>query len=456
MGTRLEADVVVAGGGPAGICAAIAAAEEGADVILVERYGFVGGNASFLPSIMSFFTGRGEQVIRGIAQRLIDRLVEKGGCSGHVDRPSPLRPAVTVVDNEMLKTETLAMLQEARVRLLLHTLVVDAATSGTAIDVVWTESKSGRRPVHGEVIIDATGDGDVAARAGAPCEKGRESDGLMQPATLVFEVGGVDLPAFVDYVQGHPDESYLPVSYYSDAPEFVFSGLRSLIQEARRQGDWPSYKDDIIITSLIRDGRVSINHVSVPYVDGTDADSLTEAEVRARADVPKVVAFLRKYVPGFGQAYLSQTAHQVGIRETRRVVGEYILTAADLVQNCRFEDAIARSGYWMDVHNPDPLQKNPNQAQGYQNEPFLTGSYDIPYRSLVPLAIDNLLLAGRCISASSQALGGVRVMAPCMATGQAAGTAAALCLDQGCIPRALDVSSLQGLLVSKGDVFLGP
>jgi hypothetical protein len=453
----LEAEVVVAGGGPAGICAAIAAAEEGADVILVERHGFVGGNASFLPSIMSFFTGQGKQVIRGIPQRLIDRLVEKGGCSGHVPRPGTERPTVTVVDNEMFKIESLSMLQEAGVRLVLHTLVVDAKKNGTALEAIWTESKSGRMPICGEIFVDATGDGDLAARAGAPYEKGRKSDGLMQPATLIFEVGGVELEAFVGYLQDNPSESYLPVSYYSEAPQFVFSGLSSLIQTAKDHGNWPSYKSEIIITSLLKASRVSINVVSIPYIDGTDAGSLTAAEIKARADIPNVVAFLREYVPGFGHAFLSQTAHQIGIRESRRITGEYVLSAADLAQGRQFPDVVAKSGYWMDVHDPDPLHRYPTMKpeEEDQYDSFLSSSYDIPYRSLIPLEVDNLLLSGRCISVSSRALGGIRVMAPCMATGQAAGTAAALCVMQRCIPRKLDVSLLQDSLASNGNAFLG-
>jgi hypothetical protein len=281
--------------------------------------------------------------------------------------------------------------------------------------------------------VDCSGDGDVAAHAGAPFEIGRAEDGLTQPMTLFFRVAGVDDERVKDYVRDHP-EDYRP-----------YAGL---VQQARERGEFPIPRRGIGLYRTLESGVWRINTTRILRRLGTSASDLTQAEIEGRQQVQALLRFFRGWLPGFERSELLDTATQVGVRETRRIAGEYTLTLDDLVTGRHFDDVIAMAGYPVDIHSPT------DDGGGASAEWHTANIYEIPYRSLVPRSIDGLLVAGRCISATHEALGAVRVMPPAFAMGQAAGTAAALAVERGIPPRRVSVPELQGLLVRQG-AYLG-
>ena len=433
-------DVVVCGGGPAGIMAAIAAARNGACTILLEQYAFLGGNAAMFLPIMTFHDHLGHQIIQGIPQEFIDRIAALGGSAGH--HLCACHCSVTCVDGETLKYVAQEMCLEAGVTLLLHSPVTETTVEDGCLRSVVVENKSGRQVIRGKVFIDATGDGDVAARAGAPYEMGRPEDGSLQPPTFMFRMGNVDMARFMADVlaRGKGEAAHVHYDYqaYLHGYQFIFFGCDDYVRQAQANGELPVPWTFIFVTTP-RLGEVAINMGKVPGTIGTDALSLTHAEIEGRRQMFTIVPFLQKYIPGFEGAHLIDSAHQIGIRESRRITGEYTLTGADLLHNPVFPDSIALGGYMIDLHSPAGI--------GNVAGDILEHGYHIPYRALVPLGVEHLLTAGRCISVDWTALGSTRVMAICMAIGQAAGTAAAVAVRQQTTPRLLDVAEVQRLLV---------
>jgi len=412
--TTSEHDVVVAGGGTAGVAAAVAAARNGADTILIERYGFLGGTmtAGLVNPFMTFHAGK-EQIIKGIFQEIIDRLKDMDGYD----------EKTKAFDNEVMKIVLDQMIKETGVKLLLHTYIADAlVTKGNAIRGVEAYNKSGRQVVLGKVIIDATGDGDVAVMAGAPYEKGREEDGLTQPMTLNFRMGGVD-------VERMPSREK----------------INKLFEEAKAKGEIKIPRENVLYFLTTRKGEIHFNTTRIVKVDGTKADDLTYAEIEGRRQMVELIKFLKEKVSGFENAYLMMSAVQVGVRETRRIIGEYVLTGEDIVKARKFSDVIARGSYPIDIHSPT--------GEGTIIKRLPPGeSYDIPYRCIVPKKVENLLIAGRCISCTHEAQAAIRVIPIVVAIGQAAGTAAALAAKLHVSPRKMDVSLLQETLKKQGAI----
>ncbi len=406
-------DVLVCGGGPGGLCAAVSAARNGADTMLVERYGFLGGAATnmLVFPFMTRYAG-GKQIIDGLLQEIIERLDAKGGYGG------PERSHM--FDNELLKIVADEMCLESGVKLLFHTAVLGAETRDGRIQSVRVHNKSGEQTMSAAMYVDGTGDADLAYLAGVPCEKGRAEDGLSQPMTLNFRMAGVD-------------KSRMP-----DRKE-----ITELYLKARAEGRIECPRNDVLWFETMRDDEIHFNTTRVIRCDATDAEELTKAEIEARRQVGQYVDFLKSDIPGFENAHLQMMAPQIGIRESRRIVGEYVLTAEDLLSARKFDDCIARGSYSVDIHDPD--------GGGTVIKRLPPGeSYDIPYRSLVPKKIDNLLVAGRPISSTHEAHSAIRVMPIAAAIGEAAGAAAALCVNGGTIPRKLDSKKLQRVLLAQG------
>ena len=435
-----ETDVLVVGGGPAGLGAAIAAADAGARVVLVERYGFLGGNATaaLVMPLMSFHTqvptpekkgattllptdhGPGESVVDGVLGRLLERLVRAGGAIP----PSLATGYVVPFDPEWFKLIALELLDDAGVQVLFH-----AFASGVlpGQEGVVFETKSGPLAIKAKVIVDCTGDADVAVQAGAPCEIGR-ADGLVQPMTLMFRVTDFRRAAFEAYVRDNPKEWR------------GVHGLWSLVRRATQEGELDLPREDMLFFATPHANEVSVNSTRVTRVCGTDVWDLSYAEWCSRRQMRQIAAFLRHYVPGFEESYVVQSGVQVGVRETRRVVGEYQLNVDDVLGARKFDDAIARGAYPVDIHNPT--------GSGTVLKRLPPGeAYDIPLRCLLPKHTDRVIVAGRCISGTHEAHSSYRVMPIVMATGQAAGVCAALAARHGTKPRSIDVREVQRELI---------
>lgn len=438
---RYEYDVVVAGGGTAGICAAIAAARLGADTMLVEQYAFCGGNATLYLPLLGFLDQQGNEVIKGIGKEIVDRVIELGGCLGH--GRDPLHVSYAPIDPEIYKRVVIEMLEEAGVHVLLHSLVVGAQTDEGRVTHLLIENKSGRAAVAGNWFIDATGDGDLAVFAGAPWEKGN-AHGRMQPATLMFRMGGVDLKETRLAIAANPERygsDLMPPEHFVKNKSFIVVGMRQVLEDAKRDGRFSLHNNRVIFITQPREGEVAVNMTRV-LMDATDADDLSRAEMQSRKDVWEVERFLREYVPGFQNAYVIDTAHRLGIRETRRIMGEYVLTGEDILACRRFDDCIAVASYPIDLHDPS----GPDCTLEHPAD-----TYDIPYRSLIVRELRNLLVVGRCISATHEALAAIRVMPTGMALGHAGGAAAALAQKGGLADvRDVDIQTLRSTLLEQG------
>src|SRR5258706_1150335 len=440
-----ETDVLVVGGGPAGLGAAVGAAQAGARVVLAERYGFLGGNATaaLVMPLMSFHTahptkekkgattllptdhGPGEAIIAGALKLLLEKLVKAGGAI----EPSLATGYVVPFDPEWFKLIALELLDEAGVHFVFHAFA-SGVLGNKHVEGAVVETKSGPLAIRARVTIDCTGDAHIAVVAGVPSEVGR-SDGLVQPMTLMFRAVEFQRQAFDSYVSQHPTQWR------------GVHGLWDLVREATEAGELRLPREDILFFATPHEEEVSVNSTRVTRVLGTDVWDLSFAEWASRRQMRQIAEVLRRYVPGFEQSYVAQSGVQVGVRETRRVLGDYQLTAADVLAARKFDDAIARGAYPIDIHNPT--------GSGTLLKRLPPGeAYDIPLRCLMPRSTDGLIVAGRCISGTHEAHSSYRVMPIVMATGQAAGVCGALAARRGVMPRALEVVEVQRELVRQG------
>lgn len=442
-----KTDVLVVGSGPSGIGAAIAAARNGATVRLIERFGFLGGNMTAAlvgPCMTSFSLDGKTQLIRGVFDEFVRRMESAGGAV-HPSKTRSGSPfsgfmgfgheAVTPFEPEAAKFAALEMCIEAGVTLLLHSFVVDVIKDGDRVTGVVVANKAGLNVAPATVVVDCTGDGDVAAFAGAEFDYGRSHDGRVQPMTLFFRIADVDDDAVSAYQQQHPDE------------QFPFEGV---VAQAHRDGAYALPRRGIQLFKTLQPGVWRINTTRVLGLDGTRPEDLTRAEIESRAQVTELLRFFRERVPGLENCRLLDTAATIGVRETRRVAGEYVLTLEDLVTGRHFSDVIAAAGYPVDIHSPVD-----GEGPFQDGIPPTANVYEIPFRSLIPKGLDGVLVSGRCISATHEALAAVRVMPPSFAMGEAAGTAAALAVRHGVPPRDVNVDELQSQLMRQG-AYLGP
>lgn len=450
--------VVVVGGGTAGTVAAVAAGRLGTRTILVESAGCLGGTSTsgLMNSYVTFHDSKERQAVRGIAQEIVDRLSGMGYCIGHIPDRIGECYTKTLFDSEALKYILMQMVLDAGVEILLHTYFVDAAvTEDGRVKGIIVENKSGRQLIIGDTFVDATGDGDVAVAAGALYEK--ESREELQPITLMFRIGNVDMSEFLNYVREHPAEFGVARGLEDmEREEIGTLDLRhflpftsSIDPNGPLVGVSPEQTWFVISKRDMERGCVSVNSTRVDNADGTDAKDLTRAEIIARRQAVGLVDLFRRTLPGFERSYLLETASQIGVRETRRIVGDYIITREDILQARVFEDRIAKGCTPIDLHGG---AKSGGKNFWVKTEETGIEWYDIPYRCLLPRGIENLLVAGRCISSTHEAQAAVRMMPVCMATGQAAGTAAALSVQRGVEPRKLDIHLLQDKLAKAGQI----
>ena len=390
---ELHTDVLVLGSGPSGFAAAYTAAKNGADVILVEQCGDIGGIST--TGLMSHWTGSCHSPLYF---EILRRSSEK-------NEGEFRNKIVSFIDPEKLKTLYLEMLCEAGCRIMLYTFAQDAICDGDKVLGATVVNKSGITDIFAKVTVDATGDGDIAAKSGAEFILGRESDNKMQPATLMFKVGGVDYEKAV--FLGSFESTY-------DTPD---GELQSLAKE-----HIPYPAGHILTYESTLPGVVTCNMTNAIDIDGTNADDLTRATLTCRRQMDDIVKYLRRFVPGYENCYVISSASLMGIRETRHFKGKYTLNEKDILEAKVFDDYIVKDAYFnFDVHNitgagldKTGVQKHFKQTQGYT----------IPYRCLIPEVKENLLLCGRNISGTHMAHSNFRVMPICVGIGEAAGTAA--------------------------------
>lgn len=409
---ELNTDVLVLGSGPSGFAAAYTAAKNGAEVILVEQSGDVGGIST--SGLMSHWTGSCDSPL---FYEILRRSAQKN--------EGTLKNVTTnLIDPEKLKTLYLEMLDEVGCRLMLYTFAEDAICDGDKVLGATVINKSGRTDIYAKITIDATGDGDIAAAAGAEFILGRESDNKMQPATLMFKVGGVDYDRAV--FLGSFESTY-------DTPD---GELQSLAKQ-----HIPAPAGHILTYETTLPGVVTCNMTNAIEVDGTCADDLTKATLTCRRQMDDIVKYLRKFVPGYENCFVISSASLIGVRETRHFKGKYTLTEQDILEAKVFDDYVVHDAYFnFDVHNitgagldKTGVQKHFSQDKGYT----------IPYGCLLPEIKENLLLCGRNISGTHMAHSNFRVMPICVGIGEAAGAAAYLAVSQNCSPEDIGAEQIR-------------
>jgi hypothetical protein len=427
-----EYDVVVLGGGPAGVTAAAAAARAGRSTIIVERYGYFGGagtagGLSTFCGLHAVVHGEHRQVVHGLADELQDRIARLGG----LNPPHPSfadRILAQAYDISAYKIAIDDLLVESGATILLHVLAVGVVMQDErTVHALLVESKSGRAAVLGRVFIDCSGDGDLATWAGAPYEK---SDDLLYPS-LMFRINGVDAEAARDAVRSLP--------WLMDAAEaagrYRFPRKRPIVRPQRNPLEW----------------RANMTQISNPdgsAVDGTDVHQLSHGEIQGRRQVRDIFSFFPESVPGFADAYVVDIAPSIGIRETRRIVGRYQLTGDDILDCVDFDDTIGVNGWPVEAHVRGDVQIHWPRGDDPR------GFNQLPFRMIVPLGLDNTYVAGRCASMTHEGQSSARVTGPCFAMGQAAGTAADLALAAGTTCGGIDVAALQHRLEADG-AYLG-
>lgn len=412
---ELNTDVLVLGSGPAGFAAAYTAAKNGAKVILVEQSGDVGGIST--SGLMSHWTGScGSPLYYDILKR-----------SSEISEGEFRNKIINLIDPEKLKTLYLEMLDEVGCKLMLYTFAEDAICDGDKVLGATVINKSGKTDIYAKTIIDATGDGDIAARAGAEYVLGREEDNKMQPATLMFKVGGVDYDRAV--FLGSFESTY-------ETPNGELQAL------AKEHIPYPA--GHILTYKSTLPGVVTCNMTNAVGIDGTVADDLTKATLICRRQMDDIVKYLRDFVPGYENCFIISSASLIGIRETRHFIGKYTLNEQDILEAKVFDDYVVKDAYFnFDVHNITGAGLDKTGVQKHFKQ---TKGYTIPYRCLLPEVKENLLLCGRNISGTHMAHSNFRVMPICVGIGEAAGAAAYISASQNRNLNDIDASEIRDII----------
>lgn len=431
-------DVIIAGGGVAGFAAAISASRAGVKTCLIEKSQVIGGTAT--SGLMNLFYTPYKNS-RGIAKQLIDRLILENAAY-----PTQLVP----FESEICKIVMFEMLEEANVTLYLDSLIVDVLVKKDIIKGLVIENKSGRQVLLANKFIDATGDADICAFAGVPFIKGRESDNKLRPMTLLFMVAGMDVNKLIKYVKQNlnefsPDPNQCRINK-KDKDIRIF-GFFNIVKKAKEAGDLYDVINYFRMESIIPERGVgTVNTILIYNVDGTNIQDIIKAQIIARKQEKHLIKFMRKYIPGCENCFIITSAHTMGVRETRRINGDFKLSEKDILLNKSYSDTIAidciRSIPGCEGHSPDG-------NEGDEHDKSVRGGisqlieYEIPYRCLIPKKITNLLVAGRCISTTHTGSKYTRNMPACMYTGQATGIAAALSILSNVPVKDVDIKRVQ-------------
>ncbi|MBW2237396.1 MAG: FAD-dependent oxidoreductase [Deltaproteobacteria bacterium] len=427
-----ETDVLVVGGGPGGLAAALGAARQGAKVMLVERYGCFGGVIA-------------QSMVGTVAwYRTTEKTVDAGGIGTEFERRAKDMNAslqvnhYQVLDTEVFKHIADLMIQEADIVPLLHTQIVDVVLQDGSIGGVITESKSGRQAILAKRVIDATGDGDVAARAGAPFRLDPKE--TLEGVTVNFGCSGIDLQEFITYILKNPKSisDWGDESGEKEAAEFS-TYLREPFDKAKEAGEIPKdVRMESYWGSFTDAGEIpNLNAIHMAGIDSTDVWDLTRGEIEGRQRVMWAVEALKKYTPGFEKARLRTIGASLGCRESRKIIGDYDLTEQDVLNQAKFEDSIGIFPEFLD-------------GNGIAIMPSTGRYFQVPYRITLPQKVENLLVAGRCVAGDKVSHAATRQMMCCTVTGQGAGVAAAISLETGVTPRRVDLARVQEALRAQG------
>ena len=449
---NVKADIAVIGGGPAGLSAAISAARQGKRVILLEKNGYLGGNATLGLPLLGFLDVDGRRIVGGIADEYVRRLRERGQSHGH--RTCPKHNSVTNIDPEGFKILAIEMCREARVDIILHTETVEVEKEENRIKRVKLYGKGNLVCVDADIFIDCTGDGDVAYLAGCSFESGQADTGVLQPPTVMFTLENVDTERVYDYIEDHPDEMTYSATIDHrpgyDAPYFradlnhVFVGLRQIFKRLKAEGKLPVKRETLIYIKSFKDGEVYVNSTRMLNTDATDIFDLTRAELDGQIECNELAKVLRENVPGFENSFISHIAPFLGVRETRRFKGIYRLTADEVLRGEIPSDTIGLAGYKIDIHS------GVDSTTVFKN---VEKPYGIPYGCLAVKGFTNMLVAGRTIWCDRRLQASVRVMPNCFTTGEAAGIAASLAIDSTNDIHTISTDTLREKLLSHGAYF---
>ena len=452
MREKIKTDVAVIGGGPGGISAAVAAAREGARVVLVERLGFLGGQLGSGLPFLAFYDMYRRRIVGGLAQELVERLDKMGGTAGHSYCPFHL--SVTTMNQFYTRILCFELAKEHGIELLMHCELSGVRVDAGRLRSVTVTGKGTPIEIEAKVFIDATGDGDLGFMCGATIEKGQEGTGVLQPPTLMFNLGGVEFDRFFDYIEAHPEElpyalglPHIQPGYDADFfrhnPGHVFFGLNGLVERLRSEGKCPIDRDTVIYIRQPIPGHVAVNTIRVLNCDGSDVYDLSRGEMEAHLQILPIIEMLKEHAPGFENCYLTSVNPVIGVRESRRIMGIKKLTKEDVMAGNVPDDTIGIYSYFIDIHSGDGRETFTKTVQD---------PYGVPYGCTVSKDIGGLMMAGRCISVDAVAFGSSRIMPLCMAVGEGAGTGAALAASQDIEPKDVDPAQVREILLRHGAI----
>jgi len=455
---ELYYDVVIAGGGTSGVIAAIAAGRMGEKVLLVERLDILGGELTTGLQICSTKNAIGEWILGGIPMEIINKCKKIDKFTKCVfDWRLMWAYEVDPILLQMIIVDTL---REAKVDVLLHTIVTDVITKNNEVKALVATDGFSNFIIHGKRFVDTTGDGGIAVKSGAMFDFSNIK-GEIQPISIIFRMNNINIRRLLEFILKHPKDIMLAESPIikktrEECAEEIFKGgypiagldaKGPLLQKAIDSGEMFETMGIYIMPVALSRNEIALNSTRIANIDATRSDQISSKLPELYFQIDNCASFLNRNIKGFEKAKICAIASKIGIRETRRIIGEYILTEDDVLSSRKFDDVVAKGGDHIDIHGSGRIQRRTPIPNG--------GSYDIPYRCLIPKKIENLIIAGRCISADREANATMRSMGSCMATGQAAGVASVLSLRYNIFPRNLIYEKLGSELEKQGVILKG-